>query len=208
LSVVSPPPQPTALPPARTYADFDRWLNLATELADYAVEIWLALERLKSKRDQANVEFGDRLLASRPRDRLAAEVAKVIDGKRFYNRDELYDDDEQLSRSVIAEQVGVLLGSYPNAVPHDAEAYVLMMIEEIAMAEPGAIELEMACRRLRRTLKFPPTIPEMLEAIEKANDACSPLFWQCRIFAKGEEAVILERRKTLEAAVAEAKRDA
>jgi hypothetical protein len=215
LSVVSPP-QPPALTPARAYADFDKWLALANELREYDGEMWKVLDELKKGDATRRVQLGrdwyvehrpsddgSRLLASRPRDQLAAKVAEIRDGERFYNRDELYDG-EGLLRPVIAEQVGLLLGSYPNAVPHDPEAYVLMMIEEIALAEPDAIDLEMACRRLRRTLKFPPTIPEVIEAIEKARDDAPPLYL-CQVMGKGKEAVILEGRKELETAVAEAK---
>jgi hypothetical protein len=208
LSVVSSPPPP-AKPPARAYADFDKWLDLAAELESYGHEVREIIARLKSGNDPAAVMEGSRLLASRPRDKLAAQVAKVIEGEEFYNRDELYDWDHEgdsdavLFRRVIAEQVGLLLGSYPNAVPHDPEAFVLMMIEEIARAEPSAIDLERACRSLRRTLKFPPTIPEMLEAIEKARSDYPPVYL-CRVMTKGEEAVILERRKALEAAVTKA----
>ena len=46
-------------------------------------------------------------------------MAKFVEGDKFYDRDELYDtkDDSKLrlARSVIAEQVAILVGSFPNA---------------------------------------------------------------------------------------------
>jgi hypothetical protein len=61
------------------------------------------------------------------------------------------------------------IGAYPNAGPHSPEIYIPRIIEEIVAAEPCAIALEAACRRLVRTCKFPPTVVEVLEALREAN---------------------------------------
>jgi hypothetical protein len=87
----------------------------------------------------------------------------------------------------------LLLGAFPNAGPHAPEVYAPPLIEEIVAADPDAIRLEVAMRGLRRDKNFVPTIAEVLKAIEEVAKI------------KGDMADILQTRKQLEAAVAEAK---
>jgi hypothetical protein len=48
-----------------------------------------------------------------------------------------------------------------------------MLIEEIAAADPSAVALEAACRRLRRNCTFLPSIGEVLKALRKARPCSS-----------------------------------
>ena len=99
---------------------------------------------------------------------------------KICNSEALYDEDNgNLKRRFVKEQVALLLGSFPNAVPHNAEVYSGMLVEEIVAAEPSAVALEATCREIRRTKNFPPTPAEMLKILKEketeaaaANDAC------------------------------------
>jgi hypothetical protein len=211
LTVVSPPPPP-ATPAPRAYADFDKWLALGNELeaiyerfgelvseldtdTPYTAEVDGRTIPLGSPRGSAN-----RLLREWSRDKLAAAVAKFIEGDKFYDRDELYDtkDDSKwgLARSVIAEQVAILVGSFPNA-PQAPTVFTPMLIEEIAAAGPHAVKLEAACRWLRRNCTFVPSVGEVLKALRKVKTPC----WDAFEEYDGEAAIVHARRE-LEAAIA------
>jgi hypothetical protein len=43
-----------------------------------------------------------------------------------------------LTRRAVAEQVALLVGSYPNALPHSPEVYTRMLVEEILAADTDA----------------------------------------------------------------------
>jgi hypothetical protein len=73
--------------------------------------------------------------------------------------------DLEINRRVVVEKVSLLVGSFPNAAPHNPEAYTGMMVEEIIAANPTVSALEATCRELRRTKTFPPSIAEMLKEL-------------------------------------------
>jgi hypothetical protein len=101
-------------------------------------------------------------------------------GREAFEREELYCERKtarqdltgcwtkrEISRRVVAEKVGLLLGSFPNAAPHNAESYVGMMIEEIIAANPAVSVLEATCRKIRRTKTYAPTISEVLSELRE-----------------------------------------
>jgi hypothetical protein len=98
------------------------------------------------------------------------QVAKFCAGWDFYDREELYDKAKgtqwRLARRAICEQVSALLGSFPNA-PQTPEVFVPTLIEELVAANPTAVQLEAACRWLRRNCTFVPSVGEILKAIRK-----------------------------------------
>jgi hypothetical protein len=85
-----------------------------------------------------------------------------------YHHPSMLDDDDNIkAASIIATMVADMLGSYPNAAPHDPKRYVPRLIEEIAHSGHFPVIIQGAMRRVVRTNKFPPSIAEMLEAIDK-----------------------------------------
>jgi hypothetical protein len=67
----------------------------------------------------------------------------------------------------IQEQLAFLLGAFPSSNAPDPMVYSRMMLNEVAAAEPSVIALTMACSKLRRTLQWPPSIPDVLKAIQE-----------------------------------------
>jgi hypothetical protein len=101
----------------------------------------------------------------------------------FFDRDTLYEEtkkkrpnhvgchtDRQITRRVVSEEISLLIGGFPNAGPHSPKVYTRMMIEEIVAANPTAVALEGACREIRRTKTFAPSIPELLEALRQHEE--------------------------------------
>jgi hypothetical protein len=188
-------PLPPAKPKPRSLADFDKWLALGIKLetiyerfGELDLEVEEDTPYTATDKHGRTIPLGSprgsarRLLREWPRDKLAAKVAKFVEGWEFYDRNELYEKDDdgvlQLRHHVICEQVATLLGTFPNAAPHSPEVYTPRLIEEIVAANPGAIQLEAACRWLLRNCTFLPTVAEMLKAIRGAKVPCWDAFGQ------------------------------
>jgi hypothetical protein len=166
LTVVPPnEPQQVGLH-QRRYSDFDAFTRTADALVDYYELIATALPSMTGRKVSRG--YAEQVASRYSRAQLEAMVAKVEDGYAFYNRDELHEPggNFKVKRRVVAEQVAILIGAFPNAGPHSPEAYTKLLIEEIVAATGyDAVMLEAACRKIRRTMKFVPTIAEMLDAL-------------------------------------------
>jgi hypothetical protein len=207
-------PQVPAKPARRSLADFDKWLALGRELDDWCEKYWDLLPRLQKDElyweEYPADEDGDSIkMQWRPsqlagywlhkgrREELIAQVAKFDAGWALYNGDELYEADGHIRHQVICEKVAALLGAYPNAVPHSPEVFVPRLIEEIAAADPSAVQLEAACRRLVRTCTFLPTVAEVLKALAE-----TAVTFDATARDDGGEAPIINAHKLLEKALA------
>lgn len=69
----------------------------------------------------------------------------------------------------IANHLALLLKSFPNGGKDNAEVFGRMLCEDVAAQQPTTGGLEAACRQLRRTCRFIPTIAETLAALAEAE---------------------------------------
>jgi len=74
------------------------------------------------------------------------------------------------SRVEVKSELAMLVGAFPNSGKNDLRVYGRMLVEDVAAQEPSAAALSLACRGLRRTARFVPTIAEVLEAIARAQE--------------------------------------
>jgi hypothetical protein len=66
----------------------------------------------------------------------------------------------------IRRQVGLMLGAFPNARPHDPEVYVTTLIyDALDLGLPDAVVAQ-TCQHIRRSQKFVPTVSEFLDTAE------------------------------------------
>jgi hypothetical protein len=66
-------------------------------------------------------------------------------------------------------EIAALIGAYPNARVADPATYVSAMLFDFKdLGFPDAVIME-ACQIIRRALKFPPTIAEMVKVAEDRN---------------------------------------
>jgi hypothetical protein len=65
----------------------------------------------------------------------------------------------------IKRQLQVLIGSFPNSGRNDLAIFGVALLEDVCEEKPGIAALTNACRSLRRTVKFVPTISEVLTAL-------------------------------------------
>jgi len=104
---------------------------------------------------------------------LAAELKR--DGETFHPAD-AYDEDGNLTEARVRQHIGLLLASIPaGAKAGNPEVYLGMMVEEV-MAQEGTslAALESACSQIRLTLKFQPSIAEVIDAIVDQDNLWSP----------------------------------
>jgi hypothetical protein len=88
-----------------------------------------------------------------------------------YHHPSMYNNGWHLKPEIIAAKVADMLGSFPNAGPHDPERYVPALIDEIIGHGDLAPVLECAIRHVVRQSKFPPSIAEMLKALKDQSSA-------------------------------------
>jgi hypothetical protein len=106
-------------------------------------------------------------------------LVKFFAAVQAFNRPEFYQETElrpnlldcwtphQIRRDVVSDQIGLLIGGFPNGTPNSPEVYTKLMIEEIVAANPSMIALEATCRKIRRTKKFLPAIVEVLDILRE-----------------------------------------
>jgi hypothetical protein len=65
----------------------------------------------------------------------------------------------------IGEQLTMLVAAFRASTAPDPAAYSKLLFQEVSAVAPAVVVLVTACRHLRRTLKWPPAIAEVLSAI-------------------------------------------
>ena len=123
--------------------------------------------------DETVTKIGVRLSALEP-ERAITEIGQ---GLAVLNTLELNQDSLQMlalriaegrrcaTREEIGEHIALLLGSFPYGNVPDPDVYTRMMIEEIAAVGPSIMVVDSACRSLRRSLRWLPSIAQALETI-------------------------------------------
>ncbi len=211
-----------AKPAKREYLDFDRFVAALDELVGFfnAIEREIDdldfeeyhggtfddLERMRTLVGIANEKLDyarGRLPAFGDVQRRLAEVKRDA---KWYDRKELYDITRKgkreqwwLSRRVVAEQMALLLASFQNSRPGTPKVFGRMMTEEVYANGPNACVLESACRQVRREKDFPPSIAEVLKAIEKQGQA-----WCDRWSVLDDEWYINSMERRFKSAIADA----
>jgi hypothetical protein len=74
----------------------------------------------------------------------------------------------------IKDHIGGLIACFPTQ--QDVTVFVAFAIEDVAAEQPSMYALAAACRELRRTKTFRPSIPEILEALN-AKDCAGTVRW-------------------------------
>jgi hypothetical protein len=69
----------------------------------------------------------------------------------------------------LQSHLAVLAGSFPNAPKSDLTIYGAALLEDVADMKPSRYAIMRACRQLRRTTRFLPTISEVLEAVREVE---------------------------------------
>ncbi|WP_194462126.1 hypothetical protein [Bradyrhizobium sp. CCBAU 53340] len=79
---------------------------------------------------------------------------------------ELKEQSRPASQTEVKRQLQILIGSFPNAPKHDLQLYGTAMVEDVLEERPSILALSNACRTIRRTSRFLPTISEVLGVLE------------------------------------------
>jgi hypothetical protein len=177
VPVKSGAPTPQKLP----YPSFDHFVADAVELGERYAYLWDMLKRARkgAASDHAGAlklldRIGRNFETSAGRfQEMAERCARYVE---LFCGGEDASDDPIRYRQEVAKQVALLIGAYPNGNPADPEIFVRMLIDDIVAAGPTFVVLQAACHKVRRSSRFLPTIAELLEAIEEAEDEWTPRF--------------------------------
>lgn len=97
-----------------------------------------------------------------------------------------YTDDDQVSRPWLSLVLGQLVGSFPTSNLPNAGIYTRMLLEDVAAEAPTYAELATTCRRIRRTMKFMPSIAEVIDVLTEEQAA-----WNSRQEARMQVLLLL-----------------
>ena len=92
---------------------------------------------------------------------------------RLWNQRWNLEELERLARPAtkreIAENLALVLKSFPNAGTADAEVYGGMLLKDVADTRPAIGDIAETCRQIRQTSKFVPVIAQVLEVLAEAK---------------------------------------
>jgi uncharacterized membrane-anchored protein YhcB (DUF1043 family) len=88
------------------------------------------------------------------------------------------DEDGGVRQSEVAKMVAKLVGSWPTSNIPEPAVFVRALIEDVMALDPTFVAFESACRKLRRELKFMPSIAEVVAEIERQESE-----WHERTYA-------------------------
>jgi hypothetical protein len=188
VAVVKSPKLP-AVKAKRAWRDFDDYAEAGRLLRD-RYDVLIATCALFNRNAPTTRQLEDAIATQRTSISDIGYFYRKFDaGREFFEREELYQKTKelkpdllnghtpwQITRRVVAEQVGLLIGSFPNANPHCGEVYTRLLIEEIMAANPRATVLEATCRQIRRTATFAPTVAELLKVLRE-----QAVLWEDRL---------------------------
>jgi hypothetical protein len=136
---------------------------------------------------QGTVDWFEASGAKKLAERLAAE-----DGNRSLEPAEWCDENGNVQQNAVSVLLAQLVGSFPTSNLPDAKTFTRVLLDDVMALEPSYVALESACRKLRRTQKFLPSISEVIAAIEKEQDAWCDR-WEAANFILGGYEDVLER---------------
>src|ERR1700704_2861843 len=85
------------------------------------------------------------------------------------------EQDRQAEPHEIKRALQHLIGSFPNSSKkEDLSIYAVSLFDDVAAAKPTVKTLTEACRRLRRSCDFLPSIKAVLDALDDAAKAVAP----------------------------------
>ncbi len=76
---------------------------------------------------------------------------------------------EKATERDLRTELSLLVAAYPNAARSDLSAYGALLLKDVAAQQPSSYALATACKQLRRSKKFIPSVAEVLEAITEAE---------------------------------------
>lgn len=156
-TVTSLAPRRKAPTPLPALAELD---ELAAQAHDVSTELGIVRRAMSARYDYyESAQVDDELSLLSWVDVRAEMLTSVREGIQRGQR--------RASREEIGKLLALLLGSFPaTANALDPAVYGKMMVEEVAAAAPSVIALDSACRKIRRTHKWPPAIAEILEILK------------------------------------------
>lgn len=94
-----------------------------------------------------------------------------------------WDDNGDVVFSEVAKMITLLMGSFPTSKIPEPEIFVRVLLDDVMVLQPSFVELESACRHLRQTQKFMPSISEVIDEIKRQEKLWS-VRWSTAVVAE------------------------
>jgi hypothetical protein len=142
------------------------------ETSPWSHDVWPVVMRLANQLDGLLANQLDRQSAAVASDcaqKILAAAPSAAELAAY--RDQLADAISLDRADVPATKasVGMMIDAFPHSSPPSLEVYFGAMVHDIVESGFSPAVVVGACRQLRRTLKYPPPISEMLVACQKAR---------------------------------------
>jgi hypothetical protein len=98
---------------------------------------------------------------------MATEHSGLLERLGQFDHAKHYDENGRLTRKAVAERLAWLVDSFPVCNVPNVEVYTTMLVDEVRVANVTLPALEAACREIRRTMKFLPSVAEVLPILKK-----------------------------------------
>lgn len=122
------------------------------------------------------VDRGDALPNCTPSARAAERAREVLTLAPAVAELSRYVEDTRAAAEVVQTEdapiramIGMLLDAFPHSRPPNLAAYAGAMLHDVVGRGYSPAVVAIACRELRRELKYPPAISEMLAACDRAR---------------------------------------
>jgi hypothetical protein len=97
-----------------------------------------------------------------------------------------YENDDpatNLKRAVIAARIAILVGAFPNGAPSDPAIYVRVLVENVSAIELTLPALDAAIWHIVETMKFLPTLSEVMKVVKEQVTKWDRRIWAIRDIA-------------------------
>lgn len=110
------------------------------------------------------------------------------------------DERDQIRTEEVSKALAALLGSFPTSNIPQPTVFTLAMLDDVLSEQPSWLALESACRHLRRTQKFMPSITEVLAVLKDEQerwDSREAAVWDARFYLTAAPQLIAEAKMQL-----------
>jgi hypothetical protein len=142
-------------------------------LADYSETLCEVNAKLRDAGHMSEAWLGSAEFLIGQHPDLSVKIKALLSETNALDPDHWMDDDGNVQCSSVSVVLANLMGSFPTSNIPNPKVFTRLLLEDVMDLKPFFPELESACRKLRTSMKFMPSISEVVEAIKAEQKAWS-----------------------------------